>query len=346
MIAIDSGIDSDIDSASVDTERLPALIELGSRRGASARLDSMLAWHEQMRSELERILLRSGAILFRDFPVRSPEEFARVARAFSSGDLIEEYVPGVSQRTKLGGGVFSSTEYPSHLIMPCHNEMSYTRDWPSKIFFWCAVAPHEQGETPLVDLRRVVKRLSPETAARFREHAVTHSRFFHCGDGSGELARNVRTLDASGYPYTLSWQYAFCTTDKGAVEEEGKRIGASFRWTAEDGLVWRETLPAIRRHRESGEEAWFNQIANFHPVRMKRELRASIPEDQYPRNVFFEDGSPISEAMFEEIRACMASAELCFPWRPNDLLMIDNQSVAHGRRSYQGPRRILAAMAR
>ncbi len=46
---------------------------------------------------------------------------------------------------------------------------------------------------------------------------------------------------------------------------------------------------------------------------MKRELRASIPEDQYPRNVFFEDGSPISEAVFEEIRACMASAECLLP---------------------------------
>lgn len=334
-----------VDAAVVDTERLPSLIELGPR-GAGAGLDDMLAWHAQMRGELERVLLRSGAILFRDFPVRSAEDFARVARAFSSGELIEDYVPGVSQRTALGGGVFSSTEYPAHLIMPCHNEMSYTRDWPSKIFFWCATAPNAQGETPLVDLRRVVKRLRPETAARFRAQHITYSRFFHAGDGSGELASNVRTLDPSGYPYTLSWQYAFCTGDPRAVEAEGQRIGASFRWTDDGGLVWRETLPAIRRHRVTGEEAWFNQIANFHPVRMKPELRASIPPDEYPRNVFFADGSAISEDMFDEIRACMASAELCFPWRSNDVLMIDNQAVAHGRRSYQGPRRILAAMAR
>jgi alpha-ketoglutarate-dependent taurine dioxygenase len=330
----------------LDTERLPTLIELGSRGSAIYSIDRMLEWHERTRSELERALVRSGAILFRDFPVCSSDDFARVARAFSSGELIEEYIPGVSQRTKLGSGVFSSTEYPSHLSMPCHNEMSYTRDWPAKIFFWCVVAPTERGETPLVDLRRVVKRLSSETAGKFREHNITYSRFFHQGDSSGELSKNVRTLDSSGYPYTLSWQYAFCTSDKSAVEAEAKRINATFRWTKDGGLVWRETLPAIRRHRASGEESWFNQIANFHPIRMKRDLRTSIPEDEYPRNVFFEDGTPISEAEFEEIRVCMASAELCFPWRPNDLLMIDNQSVAHGRRSFEGPRKILAAMAR
>lgn len=335
-----------IESATTSTERLPTLIELGPDGSQGLAVEDMLSWYERERARLEQTLVRSGAILFRDFPVNSPEDFARVARTFSSGELIERYIPGVSQRSKLADGVFSSTEYPSHLTMPCHNEMSYTRDGPAKIFFWCAVAPEARGETPLVDLRNVVRRLSPETANKFREKNVTHSRFFHCGDDSGRLSTNVRELHSSGYPYTLSWQYAFCTGDRDAVEAEAARIGASFRWTDDDGLVWRETLPGIRPHHVAGTEAWFNQIANFHPVRMTAELRASIPFDEYPRNVFFEDGTPISEDEFNEIRQCMASAEVCFPWRPKDVLMIDNQSVAHGRRAYQGQRKILAALAR
>ena len=34
-----------------------------------------------------------------------------------------------------------------------------------------------------------------------------------------------------------------------------------------------------------------------------------------------------------------------FPWEAGDLLVLDNHMVAHGRRPFTGPRRILVAMA-
>jgi alpha-ketoglutarate-dependent taurine dioxygenase len=34
-----------------------------------------------------------------------------------------------------------------------------------------------------------------------------------------------------------------------------------------------------------------------------------------------------------------------FPWRQDDILMLDNFLVSHGREPFVGPRRILVAMA-
>jgi hypothetical protein len=36
---------------------------------------------------------------------------------------------------------------------------------------------------------------------------------------------------------------------------------------------------------------------------------------------------------------------VALPWKQRDVLLLDNVLVAHGRRSFKGPRNILVAMA-
>ncbi|WP_394842255.1 TauD/TfdA family dioxygenase [Pendulispora brunnea] len=339
----------------IDDDRLPAIVQ--PRNGRSAHsLDALVTWCRAHQPDVKELLQRKGAILFRGFEVRSAEDFAHVARAISEGsegsegsrasqDGLVEYVAGVARRKKITDGIYTSTEYPSHVDMPCHNELSHTKDWIALIFFFCQVAPKERGETPLVDGREVVRGMKPETAALFREKRVTYVRFLHCGDGSGILENNVRVLDASGYPYSVSWQHTYGTTDKSVVEANAKRVGADIEWTSSNDLIWRETVQAIRRHPETREESWFSHVVNFHPSRMAPAVRKRIPEKEYPRNVVFGDGTPIADSIVDEIRDCVAKGEKLFAWQKGDVLMIDNVLVAHGRRTFEGPRTILTAMA-
>ena len=46
----------------------------------------------------------------------------------------------------------------------------------------------------------------------------------------------------------------------------------------------------------------------------------------------------------EELRKAYRQETVAFPWETGDVLMLDNMLVAHGRESYSGPRKILAAM--
>ncbi|WP_394827935.1 TauD/TfdA family dioxygenase [Pendulispora albinea] len=323
--------------------RLPAIVQPRPNDGAR-HVDTLLAWCHSHQVDIERLIHRRGAILFRGFEIEGPEDFALVARATSRHALIE-YVAGVARRKKVTDGIYTSTEYPPHVEMPCHNELSHTKNWTALIFFFCQTPPQNRGETPLVDGRDVVRRMKPETAALFREKGVMYVRYLHCGDGSGLLDNNIRVLDESGYPYSVSWQRTYGTTDKSVIERAAARAGADITWTKSDDLIWKERVPAIRRHPQTREECWFSHVVNFHPSRMPPRVRARLPEIEYPRNVLFGDGTPIHDTLVEEVRGLVEAGEVLFPWQRGDVLMIDNVLVGHGRRSFDGPRAILTAMA-
>src|SRR5687767_14105571 len=88
------------------------------------------------RAGLDADLLSRGALLFRGFNALDVPEFARFAREFAGRDLLD-YVAGASPRVRLGGGVYTSTEYPSSFALSLHNELSYTFQWPELLFFCC-----------------------------------------------------------------------------------------------------------------------------------------------------------------------------------------------------------------
>jgi alpha-ketoglutarate-dependent taurine dioxygenase len=46
----------------------------------------------------------------------------------------------------------------------------------------------------------------------------------------------------------------------------------------------------------------------------------------------------------EELRQAYQQETVSFPWQSGDVLMLENMLVAHGRESYSGERKILAAM--
>jgi alpha-ketoglutarate-dependent taurine dioxygenase len=285
-------------------------------------------WTAANRQWVRDLLLRHGGLLFRGFGPAGPEDLERAVRAFS-GDLLP-YTYRSTPRSQVSGEVYTSTEYPASQSIPMHNEMSYTRTWPLKIWFLCVQPAEAGGETPIANSRQVYQGIDPQVRERFSRLGVLYTRNF----GQG--------LD-------LSWQSVFQTEDRAAVEEYCRLAGIEMEWRGEDGLRTRQVCQAVTIHPVTGEPVWFNQAHLFHVSSLEPGVReallAEVGERDLPRNAFYGDGSPIELEVLDHIRSVYEQAAVRFPWQRGDLLMLDNVAVAHGRAPFKGARKVLVAMA-
>lgn len=318
-----------VSDQSLVTERLldPALSLPLVIEPAVAGVD-LVAWAAQHRESLEQKVLKHGALLFRGFTVQSVEQFNKVIDALSPGAL--EYMFRASPRTRVGGNIYTSTDYPADQIIFPHNEHSYSPRFPLRLFFYCHVPPGSGGETPIGATREVQARIRPEIQARLREKGILYVRNY--GDGFG-----------------LPWQTVFQTEDRSVVEAYCASVGVEVEWKAHNRLRTRQRGPAVVRHPRTGEEVWFNH-ATFHhvstlPASIREPLQANFGDMDLPTNTFYGDGTPIEPEVLQELRAAYVDSMVKFPWQQGDVVFIDNMLAVHAREPYTGQRAILTAMA-
>ena len=286
---------------------------------------------EWAKSQLEFIqtqLLKHGAILFRDFNINSTDKFRSFTQSISRTLL--KYKERSTPRTEVGGEIYTATEYSADQRIPLHNENAYSFEWPMKVWFLCLQAATHGGETPIADSRKVTRLLDPKITECFARKKVMYVRNY--GEG----------ID-------LSWQTAFQTTAKSAVEDYCRKAFIEFEWRERDQLRTRQVRPATARHPATGETIWFNQAHLFHVSSLEPSLRealmALVKEEDLSRNAYYGDGTSIETSILDEIRGVYDDVAVRFSWHEGDVLMLDNMLTAHGRTSFIGPRKILVAMA-
>lgn len=310
-----------------DEEQLPLLVQPESTSMSSR--DALMQWLTEQRDWIEARLLQYGGVLLRGFAPGSVDDFEQVCRLVDPRLL--NYAGGDSPREAVTAKVYTSTEYPAHLEIPLHNEMSYRQKWPRKLFFYCERPAQQGGETSIADGRRILQAIDPAVAKRFAEKQVAYVQNLHDGWGFGK-----------------SWQETFETEDRAAVEQHCRDNGIEFRWT-DRGLWTRSICPAVIDHPVTGETVWFNQADLWHVSSRgeayQEKMLKVLGADALPSNATYGDGTPISNEDLNEVRRACRACEVVNAWQQGDLLMLDNVLAVHGRKPFTGPRRVLVAMA-
>jgi alpha-ketoglutarate-dependent taurine dioxygenase len=198
-----------------------------------------------------------------------------------------------------------------------------------KIAFLCLAAADAGGATPVADSRVVYQRIPADVREKFQRKGVMY----------------VRHYSSVGLP----WQEVFQAETRDAVDAYCRRHGIRFQWLGDDLLRTEQVCPATAIHPYTGAPVWFNQAHLFHVSshtdENRRALLQTFGEDQLPRHAYYGDGEALEDDVLDAIRAVYDEEKIAFKWRNGDLLILDNMLYSHGRDPYDGPRKVLVAMA-
>jgi hypothetical protein len=133
-----------------------------------------------------------------------------------------------------------------------------------------------------------------------------------------------------------SWKSTFSVETKEAVEQNLKELEYTWQWLKEDSLrVTTPTLPAVREL-DNGHKAFFNQlIAAFTGWQDSR--------NEASKALTFGDGSPLDVEGAQIATNLAEKLTFDVPWQPGDAALVDNYVSMHGRRTFQGSRKVMAS---
>jgi len=286
-------------------------------------------WLKENKVLLEQCLIKYNGVLLRNFGIYAISEFNKVAQIISPTLL--DYFYRSTPRTKLGGKIYTATEYPANRTIPFHNENSYTNNWPRKIFFFSVIAAPEGGETPIASSRNVYKKIDNSIKEKFEEKGIMYVRNYTPG------------ID-------LSWQDVFQTEHKEEVNKFCKDHNILFQWNLSGPeLTTKQVYRASINHFITGEPVWFNQAHLFHISALDKSDRISLikllGKKNLPRNTFYGDGSNIEQEDLDHIRNIYNEEKVKFKWQKGDIMILDNILTAHAREPFKGQRKVAVAMS-
>lgn len=186
-----------------------------------------------------------------------------------------------------------------------HSEASYSPAWPELIWFFCVVPAAQGGATTLCDGSRLWKALSTGTRRLFLGEPLRFDLEVPFGTPRPGRGREPWLSDTPGTTGTINW-------------DEGTMSITQLRY-------------AVHENRAGTGLCFCNH------------LLAELGKDPQIRNTAmqFASGTAVPDDVLAEIRE--RSAELTYehPWKPRDLIMVDNKRFLHGRRAFSGPRDVV-----
>lgn len=289
-----------------------------------AKTKDAFDWAAQNKQTILSQLAKDGAILFRGFPLATAQDFDGFIAAFNLPLFTYEESLSNAVRVTVTERVFTANEAPANVSIFMHHEMAQTPVFPSKLFFFCEKAAEKAGETPLcrsdILWREIVQKL-PAFAATCRKHGVKYTNYMPGEDDA-----------ASGQG--RSWRSTLDVETQEGAEAKLDRLGYNWTWQSDGTLeVQTAALNAVKTLPD-GTEVFFNQL-----------IAAFLGWKNGAKAIHFGDDSPIAKADMK--RVCELADKLTFdmPWQASDLVLLDNFRVMHGRRPFEGTRRILASLA-
>ena len=295
--------------------------------GVAGGLDAALELVRARADDFAALLSVHGAILFRGFPLASVDDFDAFVRAFGHENFRYRDSLSNAVRVNLTERVFTANEAPPDVEIFMHHEMAQTPVYPSKLFFFCEKPANVAGATPICRSDVLWERIKAELPD-----------FAAAAESRGLLYTNVMPdEDDPESGQGRSWRSTFHAQSREEAERRMTELG--YRWEWRDGGTLAATTPVLGAVRtlDDGRQSFFNQlIAAFRGWKDAR--------NDPSKSITFGDGAPLDVRAV--MRVCDMADELTYdiPWRAGDVALVDNYLVMHGRRPFEGSRRVLASL--
>ena len=257
--------------------------------------------------------------MFSGLPIENAEDFDLFVSSFNYDTFTYEESLSNAVRINRTNKVFTANEAPKEIEIFLHHEMAQTPIYPKNIFFFCKSASLNGGQTPLCrsdDLYAAILKEDAGLLTKCQENGVIYNSVMSNGD---EL------VSGQG----RSWQKTLGVISKDDAEIRLNDLGYSWNWIEGDNLsVTTKTFEAIKELKD-GSKSFFNQV-----LAASLGWKKNSEDDLLP--VKFGNGDEIPEASIQMISELAKSLTLLRHWKDNDILLIDNYRVMHGRKPFSG----------
>jgi hypothetical protein len=284
--------------------------------------EAVAGWIGKQRDELIPQAREHGAILFRGFPVRTPEDFDRFITAFGFENFPYEQSLSNAVRINFTPRVFSANEAPPDVTIFLHHEMAQTPIFPGKLFFFCQ-QPAEQGATPLCRSDVLFERMTercPQFARDCEQKGLRYSNVMpSANDATSGMGR--------------SWQLTFRSETREGAEQRMRELGYSWEWLP-DGCLRATTPPLPGVHEVApGRKTFFNQL--IAAAQGWKDAR-----NDPSKAITHGDGTPLDRDAVQLVAAMAEELTFDTPWQQGDVALVDNFVVMHAfRTEFSRPRR-------
>lgn len=287
-----------------------------------------LKFVDDFKEELQDLMIKYGAILFRGFPLGEAKDFDDFAGAFLLEDI--PYIGGAAPRNLVVGNVYTTNESPPENIIPFHHEMAQVPVYPYRVFFYCEIPAKVGGETPILMSSVVHDRMlaiRPDFVKKLEEHGVIYTRVIGADSNNGSAIGR-------------GWKATYCAEDPKEAERIAKTCMVNFEWL-HDGFVRTvsDPIPAVRYYDRAGKKQWFNSIVAAY-------LGWKDAMNDPTTAVKFGNGDPMDADAIYDCDKIMQEIRVAYPWQYKDCIMIDNRQVMHARNTFERPRRVLAYLTK
>ena len=294
------------------------LKELKNDKGLES-IDSTQAWINKNKVSIENFLEEHGVILFSDFPIKNAENFDHFVTAFNFETFTYEKSLSNAVRINKTDKVFTANEAPKEIEIFLHHEMAQTPIYPHRIFFFCKSTSEKGGETPLCrsdHLYDAIYRENESLLKNFEKYGVIYNSIMSDGD---EL------VSGQG----RSWQKTLGVKNKNEAEIKLAQLGYEWTWMQGNNLsVTTCTFEAIKTLKD-GRKSFFNQV-----IAASLGWKKSSENEVSP--VRYGNGDEIDLSAIDLIAELANSLTFLRSWEENDILLVDNFRVMHGRKPFSG----------
>lgn len=291
----------------------------------------LLSWVQKDVTSYKSALDESGAILFRGFPIKTPEDFDQFSAQFSYGDFTYQDSLSNAVRINFTPRVFTANEAPQHLEIYLHHEMAQTPLSPEKIFFCCLSAAESGGATPLCQsdkLYAAFKEQHPEWAEAFAALGLKYTTHMPAEND----------LDSG---QGRSWMSTLSVNSLEEAEQKLRELGYTWTWQEDGSLkATSPALPAVHALPD-GSESFYNQVIAAY-------LGWKGVRDNPDATLRFGNDTSIPVKALEAVANLAPEFSFDLAWQDGDVALVDNYRIMHGRRPFGGTRKrqVLVCLAR